>query len=165
MGRLADSPKKVDRLLNVWKKVQPLHPDWHLYLVGDGPERGNLERMAERLKLENVHFEGVQEPAPYYRKARILCLTSTHEGMPMVINEALSYGCVPVVFNSFHAAEDMLPDRETGRLIPPFSLRLFAREMDELMSGPYVPPSTRVLTNYQPEKVIPLWMECLQDQP
>jgi len=33
------------------------------------------------------------------------------------------------------------------------------------MSGPYVPPSTRVLTNYQPEKVIPLWMECLQDQP
>ena len=38
-------------------------------------------------------------------------------------------------------------------------------EMDELMSGPYVPPSTRVLTNYQPEKVIPLWMECLQDQP
>lgn len=165
VGRLADSPKKVDRLLNVWKKVQPLHPDWHLYLVGDGPERGNLERMAERLKLENVHFEGVQEPAPYYRKARILCLTSTHEGMPMVINEALSYGCVPVVFNSFHAAEDMLPNRETGRLIPPFNLRLFAREMDELMSGPYVPPCTKVLTNYQSEKVISLWMECLQDQP
>lgn len=165
VGRMADSPKKVDRLLNVWKKVQPLHPDWHLYLVGDGPERGNLERMAARLKLENVHFEGVQEPAPYYRKARILCLTSTHEGMPMVINEALSYGCFPVVFNSFHAAEDMLPNRETGRLIPPFSLRLFARELDELMSGPYVPPCTKVLTNYQPEKVIPLWMECLQDKP
>ena len=107
----------------------------------------------------------VQDPAPYYRKARILCLTSTHEGMPMVINEALSYGCTPIAFNSFHAAEDMLPDRETGRLIPPFSLRLFARELDELMSGPYVPPSTRVLTNYQPEKVIPLWMECLQEQP
>lgn len=125
------------------EKVQPLHPDWHLYLVGDGPERGNLERMAARLKLENVHFEGVQEPAPYYRKARILCLTSTHEGMPMVINEALSYGCFPVVFNSFHAAEDMLPNRETGRLIPPFSLRLFARELDELMSGPYVPPAPK----------------------
>lgn len=121
--------------------------------------------MAARLKLENVHFEGIQEPAPYYRKARILCLTSTHEGMPMVINEALSYGCFPVVFNSFHAAEDMLPNRETGRLIPPFSLRLFARELDELMSGPYVPPCTKVLTNYHPEKVIPLWMECLQDQP
>ena len=90
VGRMADSPKKVDRLLNVWKKVQPLHPDWHLYLVGDGPERGNLERMAARLKLENIHFEGVREPSSYYRKARILCLTSTHEGMPMVINEALS---------------------------------------------------------------------------
>ena len=165
VGRLVDSPKKADRLLKVWKRVQPLHPDWRLYLVGDGPERGNLERLAARLNLENVHFEGVQDPAPYYRKARILCLTSTHEGMPMVINEALSYGCTPIAFNSFHAAEDMLPDRETGRLIPPFSLRLFARELDELMSGPYVPPSTRVLTNYQPEKVIPLWMECLQEQP
>lgn len=163
VGRLVDSPKKADRLLKVWKRVQPLHPDWRLYLVGDGPERGNLERLAARLNLENVHFEGVQDPAPYYRKARILCLTSTHEGMPMVINEALSYGCTPIAFNSFHAAEDMLPDRETGRLIPPFSLRLFARELDELMSGPYVPPSTRVLTNYQPEKVIPLWMECLQE--
>ena len=126
VGRLVDSPKKADRLLKVWKRVQPLHPDWRLYLVGDGPERGNLERLAARLNLENVHFEGVQDPAPYYRKARILCLTSTHEGMPMVINEALSYGCTPIAFNSFHAAEDMLPDRETGRLIPPFSLRLFA---------------------------------------
>ena len=49
-----------------------------------------------------------------------------------VINEALSYGCTPLAFNSFHAAEDMLPDREPGRLIPPFSLRLFARELDEM---------------------------------
>lgn len=165
VGRLENFQKKVDRLLKVWKKVRPLHPDWHLYLVGDGQNRGNLERIAARLKLENIHFEGAREPLPYYRKAKILCLTSTFEGMPMVINEALSYGCVPVVFNSFHAAEDMLPDRETGRLIPPFSLRLFARELDELMSAPYVPPCTKVLTNYQPEKVIPLWMECLQDQP
>lgn len=165
VGRLVDPPKKADRLLKVWKKVHPLHPDWHLYLVGDGPERGALERLAERLKLENVHFEGVQDPAPYYRKARILCLTSTHEGMPMVINEALSHGCTPIAFNSFHAAEEMLPDRETGRLVPPFSLRLFARELDELMSGPYIPPHTDVLTNYQPEKVIPLWLECLQEQP
>lgn len=165
VGRLVDSPKKADRLLKVWKNVHPRHPDWHLYLVGDGPERGALERLAARLKLENVHFEGVQDPAPYYRKARILCLTSTHEGMPMVINEALSHGCTPVVFNSFRAAEEMLPDRETGRLVPPFSLRLFARELDELMSGSHVPPRTDVLTNYQPEKVIPLWLECLQEQP
>ena len=78
VGRLVDSPKKVDRLLNVWKRVQPRHPDWSLYLLGDGPERGALERLAARLKLENVHFEGVRDPAPYYRKARILCLTSTH---------------------------------------------------------------------------------------
>ena len=46
-----------------------------------------------------------------------------------------------------------------------WSTRLFARELDELMSGPHVPPRTEVLSRYQPEKVIPQWLECLQEQP
>lgn len=165
IGRLVDAPKRIDRLLKIWQKIHPIHPDWHLFLLGDGPEKSALELLATRLKLKNVHFEGNQDPIPYYKKAKILCLTSSHEGMPMVINEALSYGCTPITFNSFHAAEEMLPNIQTGRLIPPFNLRLFADALTDLMSRPYVPPDTKVLARYLPEKVIPKWIQCLHERP
>lgn len=97
VGRLSYADKRVDRLLSVWKKLQPVHTDWSLYIVGDGEYRENLEKISEEYHLKRIFFMGHQNPEPFYKKSKIVCLTSTHEGMPMVVNEALAYGCIPVV--------------------------------------------------------------------
>lgn len=163
VGRLSHADKRVDRLLSIWKKLQTIHTDWSLHIVGDGACREALERMARKLSLERIFFMGRQNPEPFYRRARILCLTSTHEGMPMVINEALAYGCIPVAFNSFHAAKEMIPNDETGRLVPSFNLRQYARTLDGLMGRRYEEPSRKVLENYTEEIIIQKWRSCLED--
>lgn len=163
VGRLSEADKRVDRLLKIWKRLQHKYKDWTLKIVGDGDAQEDLEQKASQYGLERILFLGRNNPVPFYQEAKILCITSTHEGMPMVINEALAYGCTPVVFNSFHAAEDMIPDEKTGRLVTPFNLTQFAAALEALMAGDYTPPCTNVLGQYRPELIAAQWKQCLEE--
>lgn len=50
----------------------------------------------------------------YYSMASILCVTSVFEGWPLVLNEAMSYGTVPVVFNTLRALSDIVDNQING---------------------------------------------------
>lgn len=51
----------------------------------------------------------------------------------MVLTEAMTFGVVPVAFNSYAAITDIIDDGKNGLLIPPFSHRAFARKLGALM--------------------------------
>ena len=102
-----------------------------MVIVGDGPIRQELEQKSQ--KMERIIFAGYQEPEPFYRDASILCLTSDFEGWGMVLTEAMTFGAIPVVFNSFAAVTDIIEDGRTGMLVPPFSCKRFARKLAVLM--------------------------------
>lgn len=131
VGRIEWRQKRVDRLIKIWSYLYKDFPDWELVIVGDGPIREELERKAQR--MERVCFAGWKAPEPYYRAASILCLTSDFEGWGMVLTEAMTFGVVPVVFNSFASVTDIIEDGKTGVLVPPFSCRRFARRLGMLM--------------------------------
>lgn len=99
--------------------------------MGDGPIRQVLEQKAS--KMERVVFTGWQDPESFYRDASILCLTSDFEGWGMVLTEAMTFGAVPVAFNSYAAITDIIDDGKTGMLVPPFSHKEFARKLGLLM--------------------------------
>ena len=70
-----------------------------LLIVGEGPERGNLEALAQTLGLDEDAFRlpgFVDNPEQYYRNADVFVLPSKWEGLPNVVLEALSYD-LPVV--------------------------------------------------------------------
>lgn len=132
VGRLDNSVKGVDRLLRIWARAGKALPDWHLDIVGDGPDAARLKELAQRLQLSNVSFEGFRNPAPYYRRSSILCLASTFEGFGLVLPEAMQHGCVPMAFNSYAAVRDLvIPDR-TGILVRPFDEEEYARQLIRL---------------------------------
>jgi len=133
VGRLTREPKRVDRLLRIWRSIQPEVQDWELQIVGDGDQRRNLERMSARLQLRNVSFCGFQDPAIYYDSAAILCLTSTYEGFGMVLVEAMSYGVVPISFRSSDAIGSVIDQGVNGLIIEPYNEENFARELLSLM--------------------------------
>lgn len=122
VGRLDDTQKRVFRVIEVWKMLEQTNPDWQLTIVGDGAERENLEMMVSNLNLKNVHFEAIQEPRPYYERATLLFLTSEFEGFPLVLAECMSFGVVPVVYDSFSAVHDIIDDEKNGVIIPQSSL-------------------------------------------
>lgn len=130
VGRLTHRDKRVDRLLRIWQQVQHQLPDWQLKIVGTGRVAGKLQQTAQRLGLERCSFEGyTTHVANYYDEASILCLTSSFEGWPMCVAEGQARGVVPVLFNSFDGAADLVSASDEGVLVSPFDEQLFGREL------------------------------------
>lgn len=132
VGRLVWNQKRVDRLVGIWKRLYKDFPDWEMVIVGGGPMEQVLKRRCSH--LERVIFTGYQDPEPYYKEGRILCLTSDFEGWGMVLTEAMTFGVVPVAFNSYAAVTDIIEDGKTGILVPPFSSSEYADALKILMT-------------------------------
>lgn len=129
--------KGQDMLLSIWQKIAPRYPDWRLVFAGDGPDRSELEERVRNSRIQRVEFLGyVGDMKPLYACASILAAPSRREGWPLVLHEAMSQGCVPVVFNSYSAVYDVVDDGENACVIPSFDEEAFGREVSLLMSDP-----------------------------
>ncbi|MBU6216370.1 MAG: glycosyltransferase family 4 protein [Acidobacteria bacterium] len=85
--------KALGDLLEAWRRVAAELPSARLVLVGDGPERSDLERLAG----PGVSFVGaVPDAADELAAADLLVVSSLWEAVPLVLVEALALG-VPVV--------------------------------------------------------------------
>ena len=133
IGRLSHRDKRLDRLMRIWQSAGPQMIGWQLKIVGTGPDEENLKQLATNLKLKNISFEGYSDHVQsYYNEASILCLTSSFEGWPLCVAEAQANGVIPVIFDSFGGARDLIQSSEEGVLVKPFDEELFAQELVEL---------------------------------
>lgn len=118
LGRIDYNQKRVYRVIDTWARLEKKFPDWKLTIVGDGVERKNVEKLVADYDLKHVSFEGFQQPKPYYERASILLLTSEYEGFPLVLAECMSFGVIPVVYDSYSAVRDIIDDGKDGIVIP-----------------------------------------------
>ena len=167
VGRLTASPKRVDRLLRIWELIQSEAPDWELLIIGDGDQRVKLETMALDLNLINTHFMGYCKVEPFYESASILCLTSSYEGLPMVLLEAQSYGTIPVTFGCVEAIDHIIDHDKSGVIIESFNEKLFAIALLKLMkdSALRVEMSRKArekASEFALEKIGQQWLNLLQ---
>lgn len=136
VGRLDNPQKGIDRLLEVWKAVFSEHPSWELLIIGDGPDRKMLEEYVSAQGIQRVNFLGHQSSVlTFYRSASIICLTSTVEGFPLVLIEAMAQGVVPVVYESFKAASDIIENNISGFTIEAFNEDYYISKLKLLMSS------------------------------
>lgn len=135
VGRLSKDDKNPMRLLYIWNRLYKKYQNWQLKIVGEGPEKNNMEKYVKEQQLKNVFFEGRQsDVAKYYREASIVCLTSDFEGWGMTLTEGMQYGCIPFTFNNYGAAFEIIDDGLNGCLIPAYNLKKYASRLSELMS-------------------------------
>ena len=82
--------KAIDRLINVHKRLIDEGIIHKIYVIGDGPERENLEKQIKELNvIDTFKLMGQREnPYPYIKKADYFALLSEFEGYGMVIDEA-----------------------------------------------------------------------------
>ena len=113
-------------------------PEARLIVLGEGPERGSLQRLAERLNLsDRIDLIGRKSnPFAYLARADLFVLASRFEGMPSVVIEALACGCPVVSTDCPSGPSEILDGGAYGRLVPMAAPRALAAAMAEALEAP-----------------------------
>jgi starch synthase len=122
VGRLDDRIKRISTIFRALAALSAQAPEAHLLVVGSGPDRAELEKLAREVAPSQVTFlgwiDGPKEKARYYNIAEALLLPSVQEGFPTVVGEAMSCG-TPVIASDVGGCRELVKDGVTGWLIPP----------------------------------------------
>lgn len=136
VGRLIRS-KNQDKLIEIFAKISV--PEWKLVLVGyDHLKQHNLMRLkelADDLGVgQRVIFSGKQDNVEeIYSRSSIFAFTSSSEGFPNAIGEAMSAGLPVVAFDCVAGPSEMITDGYNGFLVPLFDYRQFEDKLTRLM--------------------------------
>ena len=114
--------KKVQVLLYAAKKVIDEVSNVKFLIIGDGPDRDNLERLTKKLGISrNIIFTGVipdKELIKCYSLADIFSIHTLHEGLGIVFLEAMAMG-LPIVTTYAHGNEDIIENGKNGFMVEP----------------------------------------------
>ncbi len=159
-GRLAPE-KGYDIALRAFANIRD--PEARLVFVGDGPLRGDLESLAQSLGLgHRVTFAGyAPDIRPWLDRARLLLLSSWHEGFGAVIVEALGRGRPVVATACTPAVEDLLKTPTFGRVAAQGDVLGLAKALDAQLGAP--PPDPALLVDaVQPYRISPVAARYIQ---
>lgn len=113
--------------------------DVDLVLVGSGPGRTGLERLATQLGVaDHVIFTGPvgqDEIKQHYAAASVFCSSSFSEGVPGVLMEAMACGR-PVVATAIAGVRELVQDGETGLIVSPGRVDELAHAIARLIEDP-----------------------------
>ena len=136
IGRMI-ATKNYDHLLEIFASLNS--DDWRLTIVGDDSQgqshRQYLSGLVDRLGVgERVDFTGEQSDVQsFYDRAKIFAFTSSSEGFPNVVAEALSSGLPVVSYDCVAGPSDLIVHGENGYLVDLFDKRAFRNHLDELI--------------------------------
>jgi L-malate glycosyltransferase len=110
--------KRVDLFLRIVADLKLRHPHIRAAILGDGPLRCDLEKLANSLGVgDHVEFPGFHEQTQdYYTRAKVFVLTSSTEGLSLAMLEAMACG-LPAVVPAVGDLADVVRDGVTGYLI------------------------------------------------
>jgi glycosyltransferase involved in cell wall biosynthesis len=110
------------------------HPS--LAIVGEGPQRDELEDAASRAAPGRVRFLGWRDDAAdFVAAADAFCLSSVWEGIPLAVQEAILLG-TPVVATDAGGMSEVVADGETGLLVPVGDAAALAGALDAVLGDP-----------------------------
>jgi glycosyltransferase involved in cell wall biosynthesis len=138
-GRL-DEEKGVGRCLEIVSLLKQKNVPVRLEIVGDGPRRNYFETMAESLGLKDlVQFHGwlprPKLPELYSKGHIFLFPSSSSEGWPKVLSEAMAYGMVPVT-SRISSIPQVLTSIGAGVALDPYDVQGFVNAIVDFRDDP-----------------------------
>jgi colanic acid/amylovoran biosynthesis glycosyltransferase len=135
VGRLA-AAKGLPVLIEALSIVRKRFFDVELTIAGDGPDRQELQSMAQRLEIGNaIRFLGYQSQAQVrglLAETDVFAMASFAEGVPVVLMEAMAAG-VPVVATRIAGVPELVDDGISGLLVPPGDVASLALGIERLL--------------------------------
>lgn len=167
-ARLA-SQKNLFSLLRIWKLIEENIKDWTLVIAGSGEDEIKLKKYKHDLNLNNVIFKGqVNNVKPLFMQSSILALTSTFEGFPMSVLEAMQMGNPVIAFDTFNAIQDINRHKQCIVSIRPFNEKKYAEKLMQLMLDDALRlvmahNALEVSSEYRIDKIGKLWKQLFSE--
>ncbi|MBR4909256.1 MAG: glycosyltransferase family 4 protein [Acidaminococcaceae bacterium] len=129
VGRLTRL-KGLDTVLRALAQLQD-HP-WALDVIGDGPQRAEWETLTAELNLkERVAFHGFRDDVEDWMiRSSCLLFPSRHEGMGLVVLEALNIG-LPVLASDLEPLHPLT----SGPLVSPGDVEAWRKGIEKVLEG------------------------------
>lgn len=142
VGRLTEA-KNFPLLLKAFAHVRKNRP-CRLMILGEGPLRHALETQVRDLGLgTDALLPGfVDNPLPYMRQASVFVLSSSWEGLPAVLIQAMACGCRVVSTDCPSGPREILEDGRWGELVPVGNEEALAKAMERGLDN-RSPPNVR----------------------
>lgn len=167
IGRMIRS-KHHDRLINIFARIN--QQDWKLVIIGEDHLKQNnmnhLKQLAKKLCVEErVVFTGkLNFVDEYYLKSKIFAFTSSSEGFPNVVAEALSAGLPVVAYDCIAGPSELIINGENGFLTPVFDDLYFQEKLQLLMANEDLRSSMsakakNAIEKYQIDKIGELYLD------
>lgn len=131
VGRL-ETQKAPHRLIEACLRVLPKIPQLHLLMIGDGPERSELEKRVQDAKMDHrVTWLGAVDGVQYMPAMDILAISSIYEGFAYVLLEALNAG-LPIVTTPVGGVRESVLQGRNGIIVPHESIESMASALSRL---------------------------------
>jgi glycosyltransferase involved in cell wall biosynthesis len=132
VGRFITS-KHQDWLVNYFDQINP--EGWKLTFLGDGKQLSYVKQQAQKCHCSQaIIFEGnVKDVEMHYQQASIFAFTSTSEGFPNALAEAMAHGCACISFDCEAGPSELIDDGVNGFLIPVGDHQLYKEKLQLLI--------------------------------
>lgn len=166
VGRLTEA-KGIRNLLEVWQRIESQNPSWTLKILGEGELSEFLIEEITRRKLKNIKIEGFRNDIErYYKESSIILMTSLYEGLPMSLIEAMQFGVIPIVFNTFEALQDIVTDLKDGIMVKPFDYDEYAKAFSLVARNKNLSEMRQNAIshsrNFSSENILRIWQNLLE---
>ena len=111
VGRFSHKHKGFDLLIKAFNIFAKDNKDWHLDIVGEGPEEELYKELIKEYKLEErvIIHPFTNNIQAFYSKAQVYVLSSRWEGFGLVLVEAMAHG-LPVVSSDLPTSLEIMGD-------------------------------------------------------
>jgi len=167
-GRLT-RVKNHRMLINAFARVRTEHPQYHLYIYGEGPERANLQAQIKRLGLEGYAFlpGNVENLHEQMADAEIFVLSSYYEGLSNALVEAMMMG-LPCISTRYDGVSELIRHGKNGLLVRPDDDEQLYRMLNILIKDKekalHIGRMGQMSVEHmKTENCLPVWRSCIED--
>lgn len=167
VGRFSKNHKGFDLLIEAFALFAKRNMQWHLVIVGEGPEDSLYRSLIAKNGLEDrVRIEPFTNNVnSYYVQAGVCVLASRWEGMPLVLMEAMAHG-LPVIASNLPIVEELLGESRAAVLFENGNIAELAERMVGMATSTDLAERGRIAMEYAREfsinNIIKEWKEIIE---